>query len=620
MESERPKTEQPEKTIVSLENISLKNRFNNILDNVSLSMKTGEIHALIGEKGSGKSTLGRVICGIVKPDSGKVILAKVQPPKETGRKQTKKPHIVMIHQSRTANPKFTVWEHLLYTTPTSFTGILVPKGRLISLAEEIIGKYGLVLHVLDKIEQLKEPDYVILELIRLAEQNPDVLIIDEVISQLPYMHISIFSNILFQLKKAGTAVLFITHNFELLYDYADRVSIIRNGKTIYSGLTNSIDKINLIRLTYTENIRKQKSRTEEEEFYTFLRFNQAILENLPVNLLVLDVNNYIVMANKYFENSFEIEQEFYLHQPISSMLKWQSERLIAALKDSIESRKLKILFNVPIVTNGRQTINTLKILPIHDGVSTVGQILVIEDVTDYFNFQKEIMFSDHMASIGLLAAGVGHEINNSLEIAFNYLRFIKQKATSAQLEDPMSELREELLIIKQIVSKLVDFSDAHVIKTERTDLNVLISGFINLIKNNKEYENIYFSLQLSEKPVLTDLNSNEFRELLTNIVKNSREEMPEGGEITISTQVLETDTGCIARLVIKDTGPGIPAKDMESIFLPFYSTKKKNSKNIGLGLSLCYSIIDRIGGSIYIENTQPKGCRFIIELPVISSL
>ena len=600
--------------VVTLEHISLRSRHNYILRDINLSLRSGEIHALLGGKGSGKSPIGNIINGSIEPDGGRILYFGADS-RGYGKKDLK-PVIGMIHQNRTANPHFSVWEQLYHDNKQAYRGILASRRRLMQRTEAVLRDYGLELNVRLKIEELTEPDYLILELIRHSLRNPDVLIIDEAFSQLAHPHMEIFSRIITAHKAEGVAILFITHNIELLYDFADRITIIQNGKNLFTGPTGSIDKINMIRLTYTDNTRRGSEEPEEENFHSFLRFNKAILENLPVSLLVLDVNNTVIMANEFFERQMHLDRREYRNRHISSFFEWQNERIMKALKETLKNRNLKVLYNVPIQTRERQSINTIKILPIHDGLRALGQIILIEDMTDYFNFQKKMMLSGNMESIGILAAGVAHEINNSLEVAFNYIRFLGQKFSSPDAAEPFNELRQEMETIRQVVSKLANFSETNLPQVRSTDLNSLVGNFVRLIEKTMEEGKVIIHYMLSEEPIMTMINPNEFREILTNLVKNSREVLPRGGNIRIRTKLRHGESGERAVLTVEDDGPGIAPDMMETVFLPFYSTKKKESENVGLGLSLCYSIVDRCGGTIYAENIKPRGCRFTIELPV----
>jgi signal transduction histidine kinase len=101
------------------------------------------------------------------------------------------------------------------------------------------------------------------------------------------------------------------------------------------------------------------------------------------------------------------------------------------------------------------------------------------------------------------------------------------------------------------------------------------------------------------------------KQVILNLLKNAIDAMPEGGALRIS---IERKDGMM-ELAVEDSGPGIPQDDVNSIFLPFYSTKRGASGHMGLGLSIAYNIIKKMGGEIIVENLKPQGCRFVIRLP-----
>jgi two-component system NtrC family sensor kinase len=104
------------------------------------------------------------------------------------------------------------------------------------------------------------------------------------------------------------------------------------------------------------------------------------------------------------------------------------------------------------------------------------------------------------------------------------------------------------------------------------------------------------------------------KQVVLNLFNNAIEAMPEGGTLRVS--IIRRDGEGLAELAVEDTGPGIPSGEAKSIFLPFYSTKRGATGHMGLGLSISYNIIKRIGGEITAENLKPQGCRFIIRLPL----
>ncbi len=588
--------------ILRLENISFSTNYNDVLSNLTFIVRRGEIHAVLGENGCGKSTLGKIISEVLKPSSGHIV---------------KKGQIkaCMVHQDRVANDNFLVWEYLLFDNDIAYKGFFLPRGRVYKQAEKLLEKYGIRIDLNRKLKELKSSEYTAVELIRQIEKTPDILVLDEIFIKLGSEFSRIFTGVFHRLKRKGTAIVFITHDIEKLYDFADKVSILRNGKVLFSGPVDGIDKVNMIRLAYTETVEKVKLSELQSEFYHFLRFNEAILNTLPINLAVIDPGHKIIMANRSFERHFEIVRENYLYKNISFIFAEQKNEVYKLIMASLESKESHSFFDVPITIGEHHSMNTMKIVPIYDGIAIVGHIIIIEDVTDYYTLQKKMMLAENLSSIGLLAAGVGHEINNSLEIVMNYIRYIRTRVDNESLVDPLADVKEELDFISQIVSRLVTFSDSNMINAGEIDVNSLVESYIKLIRKNNIYGKINFCVEKLEDPLIVKMNKNELRQVLINIIKNACEATGDGGEVRIITSTNVKDGKSSVLIAIEDDGPGLPADKMDSVFTPFFSTKSTDSRNLGLGLSLCYSIITKSGGTINVENRSEGGCRFIIMLP-----
>ncbi|HAK44824.1 MAG TPA: hypothetical protein DCO79_02735 [Spirochaeta sp.] len=587
--------------VLRLEDISFSTNYSQVLENLSLDICSREIHAVLGENGSGKSTLGKIISGALKPSSGRII-------------REDSSVACMVHQDRVANENFLVWEYLFFDNDRAYSGFFMSRRKIHRMAEAVLEEYGLKIDLDKRLKELKSSEYTAVELIRQIEKKPDILVLDEIFMKLGSEYSKIFTALFHRLKRRGMAVLFITHDIEKLYDFADKVSILRNGEILFTGPVDSIDKLNIIRLAYTETVEKVKLSELQSEFYHFLKFNEAILNTLPINLAVIDPEFKIIMANRSFERHFEISREAYLYRNISFIFSEQKNDVYKLIMASLDSTETQSFFDVPITIGSHYSINTLKVVPIYDGVNNVGHILIIEDVTDYYSLQKKIMLSENLSSIGLLAAGVGHEINNSLEIVLNYLHFIRNSIDDEKLLGPLGDLKEELDFITQIVSRLVTFSETNVANSEEFDANTMIENYIRLIHKNDIYGNIKFSVDIQADPLIINMNKNEFRQVLVNLIKNACEATGDGGNVIITLSLQDREGAAVSVIEIEDDGPGIPVDKMDSVFTPFFSTKSADSKNIGLGLSLCYSIITKSGGTIKAVNTE-GGCRFTIELP-----
>jgi len=177
----------------------------------------------------------------------------------------------------------------------------------------------------------------------------------------------------------------------------------------------------------------------------------------------------------------------------------------------------------------------------------------------------------------------------------------------------IKEISEELRDIKSIVSNLISFSDNKNASQEVYNLNDLIESLINLIRFNARFQQIKISFDKTNTEFMIQSSRNEMKQVLLNLIKNSFEAMPLGGEIKIRTSVNPSDPGRVI-IDLEDNGPGLE-EESGDIFLPFYSTKKQKGPNMGLGLSVIYGIITKYGGTIHGANLEPRGCRFTITLP-----
>ena len=227
--------------------------------------------------------------------------------------------------------------------------------------------------------------------------------------------------------------------------------------------------------------------------------------------------------------------------------------------------------------------------------------------------RQRVNLSENLASLGLLAAGVAHEINNPLEIIYNYLSFLRMYPDRKQSLEAVLQLEEEIDGIKHIVSNLVSFSGNKGQHPEIFDVNYLIEQTLTLLKPAAKERNIQCSSLYSTGELLICANKTEIRQVLMNIIRNSFEVLKTAGEMHIETKVIDEQV----IILISDNGPGINIKDSENIFLPFYSTKKnENNNNLGLGLPMSYGIVKKYNGELTFRNLEEQGCEFMISLPL----
>ena len=205
------------------------------------------------------------------------------------------------------------------------------------------------------------------------------------------------------MKKTGKSILCFTHSIDDIYGLADKVTILRNGEIILTDSVNNIDKINLIKLCYT-----QISGSDEiegyQDFIQLLRYNEAILQKLPINLIVSDNENKIKLINDHGKTYFNLQNAAYRNRFLADLFSEGSENALEMIKSAFAEKKEKTFYNVPLVVNANKTITNIKILPIYDGAFLIGNITIIEDVSKQEMLRQQVILSEKLASVGILAA------------------------------------------------------------------------------------------------------------------------------------------------------------------------------------------------------------------------
>ncbi len=253
-----------------------------------------------------------------------------------------------------------------------------------------------------------------------------------------------------------------------------------------------------------------------------------------------------------------------------------------------------------------------------DEVATVG---FFHDLRETLQIQKELeqtqvqlLQAEKMASLGKLAAGVAHQINNPLGgiILFAGLMLEEYDLEEAARED-LNRILRDAERCKDTVKELLEFARQTRHEMRPLDINEAIVRTLFLLENQTLFQNIEIMRQLDDgiPPVRGD--SQQLNHLFMNIILNAAQAMQGSGKLTVSTKRGPNDNR--AHIAIADTGPGIPPDVMPQIFDPFFTTKEEG-EGTGIGLSLVYGIVENHGGTIRAVNREPNGTCFFIELPL----
>jgi len=253
--------------------------------------------------------------------------------------------------------------------------------------------------------------------------------------------------------------------------------------------------------------------------------------------------------------------------------------------------------------------------------------------------EEKLKVSHKMSSIGRLTGSVFHEILNPVNIISAHTQLLLMGAEKgSSTEDDLNSIKEEIERIVTITEKLQEFSRSNKSDVETVELNCLIEDILSLIKPELNIKSIKLitNFDMGQPEVMA--HGDDLRQAFLNSITNAMDAMPNGGTLTIKTQVVRNSEfgvqstegkntelktqyselkGDSVRITFEDTGCGIAEKDIDRVFEPFFSTKKE-IKGVGLGLSTSYATIEGYGGKISVESEEGKGSTFIFDLPINS--
>jgi ABC-type multidrug transport system ATPase subunit/signal transduction histidine kinase len=586
------------------------------LSDINISIFPGEVVAIVGEHGAGKSTLAATMNGSIQLSSGEIIFDGF-PHSSLSITQAHRYGIEMVHQDTLLFSESTVAENLFVNGINSRSSPIVSTKGILKEASLFLGRHDISIDPSSRIKELTLSERVLVDILQHVYPWPRLLILDEALEKLSSDAFAKVTAILKSLSQSGTSIILITHHIDDISKLADSICILKNGRVLISEKVNAIDKINILKMAYTQIGYQKDSADTNEEFYELLKYNQAILQNLPEVLVVVDNQNRIRLVNESGKAFFNLTNPINLPMPIEPFFGNLSDTIKRYIADSEKRGSGQTYYHVQLDSPTRKIISDISVIPIFDGAYKIGSIIIVDDVTEQENMREQLILSEKLASVGLLAAGVAHEINNPLEILKNNVNLLRLRGEDTETYELFNELDEELQSIKHITENLITFSDNTNRGFEEFDLSELIWSLIRLIKKNADENNIKieYARDLSGT-ILIQANKNEIRQVLLNLYKNSSDAMPTGGSIFIGLDKVKMQEKAVARLIFRDSGCGIQNGNLYDAFLPFYTTKKAKH-NLGLGLSISYGIINKYGGIIHPENIKPTGCQFTIELPLV---
>ncbi len=364
----------------------------------------------------------------------------------------------------------------------------------------------------------------------------------------------------------------------------------------------------------------QQLKAQADQVERMRQSNENILESLDNGLTVVGADGRVIRWNRALEHLSGIPRRDAVGRGLADLL-------APSLVDAIEAARLgspsgAALYRTPLtLARGRADTGRLVdvvVVPLQgDGVDlgVEGSIIVFEDVTSRARLEEQLQISDKMASIGLLAAGVAHEVNTPLTGISSYTQMLLDRADP---EDPQTKLLEKIerqtFRAAKIVNGLLTLARGGQAANERApvDLNTVINDVLSLLEHQFRAVNIQVRRDLAPAPPMVFGMEHKLQQVFLNLFINARDAMPRGGWLSVTTRA----EGEWAMVEVGDTGAGIPAEHLSRIYDPFFTTKALG-QGTGLGLSITYGIVGEHDGRISCDSRPGEGTRFTLALPLM---
>ena len=363
------------------------------------------------------------------------------------------------------------------------------------------------------------------------------------------------------------------------------------------------------------------------EFERLKDFNQNIVESINIGIFAVDLEDRIESWNAQMEVLFARPRADALRVPLSDILPADFvERFHAARGDGgAHGTNTLYRFRLALPT-GETRIANISIAPLLTrDFAIVGRIILVDDITDRMELEAQLTQSEKLSSIGLLAAGVAHEVNTPLAVISSYTQMLtKQIRANAEMDARLSPVLEKItrqtFRASEIVNGLLNFSRTSGTEFIRIDMNQLLHDSAILLEHQFKTAQIRIVSELTPNLACIQGNQGKLQQVLLNLMLNAKDAMHGIPNATLHLRSHSTDHHVIVE--IADTGSGIEPEHLHRIFDPFFTTKTNpqagQHKGTGLGLAVSYGILQEHGGSIKVESAPGAGTTFRLEIPAAS--
>lgn len=266
---------------------------------------------------------------------------------------------------------------------------------------------------------------------------------------------------------------------------------------------------------------------------------------------------------------------------------------------------------------GDKLIVNLSIIPLVDTLgANSGCLIVMDDITEKVRLEDQLLQVEKMSSLGLLAAGVAHEVNTPITGISSYAQMLLKDTPDDDARKPILEkIEKQTFRAAEIVNGLLNFARMNGSEFADLDLNRLIQESLCLLEHQLKQNHVEIEYSPDQSIPLVYGNAGKLQQVFVNLFLNARDAMPTGGTLKVAT----SKNDIMVVVDIRDSGVGISPENIRKIYDPFFTTKS-TGKGTGLGLAVTYGIIQEHGGRILVDSVPAQGTHFTLKLPTRQSL
>jgi signal transduction histidine kinase len=378
-----------------------------------------------------------------------------------------------------------------------------------------------------------------------------------------------------------------------------------------------------------ENTRLYRSLQHKMEEYERLKeFSENIVESINVGILAVDLNDRVESWNTQIERLTGTARGAALGRRLAELFPAELCKEFDQVRGQTGVHNIyKFVLQGPAgLTHGNSNGNgngrgngsgahtlNLAIAPlVAKDLQQIGRLIIFDDVTDRDELERQLVQADKLSSIGLLAAGVAHEVNTPLAVISTYAQMLaKQISEDEQKSKLLDKIAKQTFRASEIVNSLLSFSRTSTTEFVEVDVSKVIQETLNLVEHQLRQSAIEVKLDTQTALPPVKGNAGKLQQVFLNLFLNARDAMEAGGTLAIRAW---SEDG-FARIDVADSGQGIQPENLARIYDPFFTTKAAR-KGTGLGLSVTYGIVREHGGTIEVESRPGAGSRFRVDLPL----